>query len=58
MNPIQLRETTMSQDTRRLVQLMIGDSDINQVFDRLLNKKMSAKRKEWIEIQEFNGLEG
>lgn len=58
MNPIQLRETTMSQDTRRLVQLMIGDSDINQVFDRLLNKKMSARRKEWIEIQEFNDVDG
>ena len=56
MNPIQLRETTMAQDTRRLVQLTIDDSDINQVFDRLLNKKMSAKRKEWIEIQEFNEL--
>ncbi len=57
MNPIQLRETTMAQDTRRLVQLTIDDSDINQVFDRLLNKKMSAKRKEWIEIQEFNELD-
>lgn len=57
MNPIQLRETTMAQDTRRLVQLTMDDTDINQVFDRLLNKKLSAKRKEWIENQEFSKVE-
>lgn len=56
MNPIQLRETTMAQDTRRLVQLLINDNDINQVFDRLLNKKMSGDRKEWIEAQEFKEI--
>ena len=50
MNPLQLRETTMSSDTRRLVQLNIeaGD-DTNSMMDMLLGKKRAADRKAWLE---------
>ncbi len=50
MNPLQLRETVMNSDTRRLVRLTIdaGD-DTNQMFDMLLAKKRSADRKSWLE---------
>jgi topoisomerase-4 subunit B len=50
MNPMQLRETTMDPNTRRLVQLEIkpGDST-NKVMDMLLAKKRAADRKAWLE---------
>ncbi len=50
MNPLQLRETTLSPDTRRLVQLTIetGD-DTDQVMDMLLAKKRAKDRKAWLE---------
>jgi topoisomerase-4 subunit B len=50
MNPMQLRETTLSPDTRRLVQLTVeaGD-DTNQLMDMLLAKKRAADRKDWLE---------
>jgi topoisomerase-4 subunit B len=50
MNPLQLRETTMAPDTRRLVQLTIepGD-DTNTTMDMLLGKKRVADRKAWLE---------
>lgn len=50
MNPLQLRETTMAADTRRLVQLVLepGD-DTNQVLDMLLAKKRAGDRKAWLE---------
>ncbi len=50
MNPLQLRETTMAVDTRRLVQLVIdpGD-DTHQIMDMLLAKKRSSDRKSWLE---------
>ncbi|SMF62376.1 DNA topoisomerase IV subunit B [Alteromonadaceae bacterium Bs31] len=52
MNPLQLRETTMAPDTRRLVQLVIdmGD-DTHQVLDMLLAKKRSGDRKQWLETR-------
>ncbi len=50
MNPLQLRETTMARDTRRLVQLRIDDGDSTfQVMDMLLAKKRAADRKSWLE---------
>jgi topoisomerase-4 subunit B len=50
MNPLQLRETTMDPDTRRLVQLTIepGD-DTNAMLDMLLAKKRASDRKSWLE---------
>lgn len=50
MNPSQLRETTMSRDTRRLVQLMIEAGDgTAETMDMLLAKKRSGDRKSWLE---------
>lgn len=52
MNPMQLRETVMSGDTRRLVRLKLdaGDST-NQVMDMMLAKKRAADRKQWLETK-------
>ena len=50
MNPMQLRETTMNPDTRRLVQLEIAsDDNTNALLDMLLAKKRAADRKVWLE---------
>ncbi len=50
MNPLQLRETTMARDTRRLVQLTIDDHELtNENMDMLLGKKRAADRKSWLE---------
>jgi len=50
MNPLQLRETTLSPDTRRLVQLTIDAKDnTNQMMDMLLGKKRAGDRKKWLE---------
>jgi len=50
MNPLQLRETTMDPDTRRLVQLSIEDGDdTGELMDLLLAKKRSGDRKTWLE---------
>ncbi len=50
MNPMQLRETTIAPDTRRLVQLTIdAEDDTNQIMDMLLAKKRAADRKAWLE---------
>lgn len=50
MNPIQLRETTMAPETRRLVQLSL-DSEVETValMDMLLAKKRAGDRKNWLE---------
>ncbi len=50
MNPMQLRETTILPDTRRLVQLTVGAADnTNSVVDMLLAKKRAPDRKEWLQ---------
>ncbi len=50
MNPLQLRETTMDPNTRRLVQLTSTDSEnMLELMDMLLAKKRSQDRKEWLE---------
>ena len=51
MNPLQLRETTMAKDTRRLVQLTLEEGDGTlEVMDMLLAKKRASDRKSWLEI--------
>jgi topoisomerase-4 subunit B len=50
MNPLQLRETTMDPDTRRLVQLELADGDnTDELMDMLLSKKRASDRKVWLE---------
>ncbi|RTZ76259.1 MAG: DNA topoisomerase IV subunit B [Gammaproteobacteria bacterium] len=50
MNPLQLRETTIHPDTRRLVQLAMEPGDETmQVMDMLLAKKRAADRKNWLQ---------
>ncbi|HIG41308.1 MAG: DNA topoisomerase IV subunit B [bacterium] len=50
MNPLQLRETTMAEDTRRLVRLTIeSNSKATELLDMLLAKKRSPDRKAWLE---------
>ncbi len=50
MNPLQLRETAMAEETRRLVQLKIEKSkSANELLDMLLSKKRAADRKSWLE---------
>ncbi len=56
MNPMQLRETTMVPDTRRLVQLTVDPDDSIEVehgafgmMDMLLSKKRAGDRRAWLE---------
>ena len=50
MNPLQLRETVMNRDTRRLVQLTLAEGDgTHQIMDMLLSKKRAGDRKTWLE---------
>lgn len=52
MNPMQLRETTMAVDTRRLVQLGVEEGDdTHQLMDMLLAKKRASDRKAWLETK-------
>ena len=49
MNPIQLRETTMSPDTRRLVRLTLdNEARTFKLLDKLLAKKKAGDRKIWL----------
>ena len=51
MNPIQLRESTMAIDTRRLVQLSLSENEEVdlEAMDEMLAKKRSLDRKIWLE---------
>ena len=50
MNPLQLRESTIDPDTRRLVQLTVDDEKAtNKMMDMLLSKKRASDRKAWLE---------
>ncbi|ANB02608.1 DNA topoisomerase IV subunit B [Ectothiorhodospira sp. BSL-9] len=50
MNPLQLRETTMAPDTRRLVQLTLDAGDDTMgLLDMLLAKKRASDRRGWLE---------
>ena len=55
MNPSQLRETTISPDTRKLVQLIIdyknndNGKNVFEIMDMLLGKKRAGDRRKWIE---------
>ncbi|MCG7963364.1 MAG: toprim domain-containing protein, partial [Candidatus Thiodiazotropha taylori] len=50
MNPMQLRETTIHPDTRRLIQLTVESGDsTNKVMDMMLAKKRASDRKKWLE---------
>ena len=49
MNPMQLRETTMNRDTRRLVQLTLSAADAaDSTIDMLLAKGRAGDRKAWL----------
>ena len=52
MNPGQLRETTMQEGTRRLVQMTISMGDgTNNMMDMLLAKKQVPARKAWLSLK-------
>ncbi|MGN8158870.1 DNA topoisomerase IV subunit B [Salinisphaera sp. RV14] len=56
MSALQLRETTMAPDTRRLVQLGIEPSaeasaSVDEMLDMLLAKKRAADRRDWLEAR-------
>ena len=52
MNPLQLRETVMCGDTRRLVRLTLEAGDeTNEMMDMLLAKKRAPDRKHWLETK-------
>jgi topoisomerase-4 subunit B len=52
MNPLQLRETTIAPETRRLVQLTIDSGDdTHKVMDMLLARKRATDRRNWLETR-------
>lgn len=52
MNPLQLRETTMARDTRRLVRLSLETPEESiAVMDMMLSKNRAADRRTWLETE-------
>jgi topoisomerase-4 subunit B len=50
MNPSQLRDTTLSKKTRKLIELTLSPGNKDDVLmDMLLSKKKSLDRKSWLE---------
>lgn len=51
MNPLQLRETTMAPDTRRLVRMTVepGSTEASDMLDMLLAKKRASDRRAWLQ---------
>jgi topoisomerase-4 subunit B len=55
MDPMQLRETTMATETRRLVQLTVrangkgGPDPAFEIMDKLLAKKRASDRRSWLQ---------
>ncbi|CAK0759226.1 DNA topoisomerase IV subunit B [Gammaproteobacteria bacterium] len=52
MNPLQLRETTLAPDTRRLIQLTLEDEEATVILlDMLLSRGRAADRRVWLETK-------
>jgi len=52
MNPLQLRESTIDPDSRRLLQLTIDDDEgTRELMDMLLARKRSPDRRAWLEAK-------
>jgi topoisomerase-4 subunit B len=52
MNPLQLRESTIAPETRRLAQLTIEAGDQTfKIMDMMLAKKRASDRKDWLQTK-------
>jgi topoisomerase-4 subunit B len=52
MNPMQLRESTIAPDTRRLAQLTMEPGDNTfEIMNMMLSKKRAADRKDWLQTK-------
>ena len=52
MNPLQLRESAIAPETRRLAQLTIEPGDQTfRIMDMMLAKKRAADRKDWLQTK-------
>ena len=50
MNPMQLRESSIAPDTRRLAQLTIEPGDkTDEIMNMMLSKKCAGERKSWLQ---------
>ncbi len=56
MNPLQLRDTTLSPDKRQLMQLQIAsENDIREMMDILFSKKRANDRRQWLMKHSVSG---
>ncbi|MDN5872427.1 MAG: DNA topoisomerase IV subunit B, partial [Nitrococcus sp.] len=52
MNPMQLRATTMAEETRRLVRLTVdSEQETQQLMSMLLGRRAAADRRAWLEAK-------